>query len=76
MGLLGIAPIVIGIKKLVTFRKKNEFNSKSKETAQDKKKNNLTFAAVAAVTFSNGGDNMAFIHHYLQNIMLQAKLLH
>ena len=58
MGLLGIAPIVIGIKKLVTFRKKNEFNSKSKETAQDKKKNNLTFAAVAAVTFSNGGDNI------------------
>jgi cadmium resistance protein CadD (predicted permease) len=58
IGLLGIAPIIIGIKKLVTFRKKNEFNSKSKETAQDKKKNNLTFAAVAAVTFSNGGDNI------------------
>jgi cadmium resistance protein CadD (predicted permease) len=56
IGLLGIAPIIIGIK-LVTFRKKNEFNSKSKETAQDKKKNNLTFAAVA-VTFSNGGDNI------------------
>ena len=28
------------------------------QTAQDKKKNNLTFAAVAAVTFSNGGDNI------------------
>jgi cadmium resistance protein CadD (predicted permease) len=57
IGLLGIAPIAIGLKKLVTFRKKNESNSKSKETAQDKK-NNLAFAAVAAVTFSNGGDNI------------------
>jgi cadmium resistance protein CadD (predicted permease) len=57
IGLLGIAPIVIGVKKLVTLRKKDESNSKSKETAQDKK-NNLGFAAVAAVTFSNGGDNI------------------
>jgi cadmium resistance protein CadD (predicted permease) len=57
IGLLDIAPIVIGVKKLVMFRKKNESNSKSKETAQDKK-NNLAFAAVAAVTFSNGDDNI------------------
>ena len=28
IGLLGIAPIVIGVKKLVTFRKKNESNSR------------------------------------------------
>jgi cadmium resistance protein CadD (predicted permease) len=48
IGLLGIAPIVIGVKKLVTLRKKNESNSKN--TAQYKK-NNLAFAAVAAVTF-------------------------
>lgn len=48
IGLLGIAPIVIGVKKLVTLRNKNESNSKN--TAQDKK-NNLAFAAVAAVTF-------------------------
>lgn len=48
IGLFGIAPIVIGVKKLVTLRKKNESNSKN--TAQDKK-NNLAFAAVAAVTF-------------------------
>ena len=38
------------------FRKKKEFNSK--QTVQDKKKNNLVFVAVAAVTFSNGGDNI------------------
>ena len=52
IALLGIVPIVIGIKKLVVFRKKNESNSK--QAVQDKKKNNLVFAAVAAVTFSNG----------------------
>ena len=57
IALLGIVPIVIGVKKLIVFRKKKESNSK--QTVQDKKKNNnLVFAAVAAVTFSNGGDNI------------------
>ena len=56
ISLLGIVPIVIGVKKLVMFRNKNESNSK--QAIQDKKKNNLVFAAVAAVTFSNGGDNI------------------
>jgi cadmium resistance protein CadD (predicted permease) len=56
IALLGILPIVIGVKKLVVFRKKNE--SSSKQAVQDKKKNNLVFAAVAVVTFSNGGDNI------------------
>jgi cadmium resistance protein CadD (predicted permease) len=57
IALLGIVPIVIGIKKLVVFRKKNEFNS-NQQAVQNKRKNNLTFSAVAAVTFSNGGDNI------------------
>lgn len=48
--------IAIGVKKLIMFRKKNESNSK--QAVQNKKKNNLVFAAVAAVTFSNGGDNI------------------
>ena len=56
IALLGIVPIVIGVKKLVVFRKKNESNSK--QAVQNKKKNNLVFTAVAAVTFSNGGDNI------------------
>jgi cadmium resistance protein CadD (predicted permease) len=56
IALLGIVPIIIGVKKLVVFRKKNESNSK--QAVQDKKKNNLAFAAVAAMTFSNGGDNI------------------
>ena len=56
IALLGIVPIAIGVKKLVVFRKKNESNSK--HAVQNKKKNNLVVAAVAAVTFSNGGDNI------------------
>ena len=55
IALLGIVPIVIGVKKLIVFRKKKESNSK--QTVQDKK-NNLVFVAVADVTFSNGGDNI------------------
>src|SRR5919106_536486 len=58
IALLGIVPIVIGLKKLVVFRKKNESNSKQAIIQNKKKKNNLAFAAVAAVIFSNGGDNI------------------
>src|SRR5919107_3157563 len=57
IALLGIVPIVIGVKKLNVFRKKKESNSKQ-AIIQNKKNNNLVFAAVAAVTFSNGGDNI------------------
>ena len=59
IALLGIVPIVIGVKKLVVFRKKNESNSNQ---AVKNKKNNLVFAAVAAVTFSNGGDNIGVLY--------------
>jgi cadmium resistance protein CadD (predicted permease) len=58
IALLGIVPILIGAKKLVIFRKKNESNSKQQAVQNKKKKKNLVFAAVAAVTFSNGGDNI------------------
>ncbi len=44
IALLGIVPILIGLKKLVIFRKKNEFNS-YQQAVQNKKKNNLAFAA-------------------------------
>ena len=55
IGLLGIVPIAIGIRKIVTLRKKGE--SHSNQASQDKNKN-LAFAAVASVPFSNGGDNI------------------
>jgi cadmium resistance protein CadD (predicted permease) len=57
IGLLGIIPIAIGIKNLIEIRKKNK--SPSNQVVQYKKnKSYLPFLAVAAVTFSNGGDNI------------------
>lgn len=58
IGLMGIIPIVIGIKNLVEIRKKNKLPSR--QVVQNKKKNRsyFSFLSVAAVTFSNGGDNI------------------
>ncbi len=55
IGLLGIVPIAIGVRKLVALRKKSEPHSNQ---ASQHKKKNVAFAAVASVTFSNGGDNI------------------
>jgi cadmium resistance protein CadD (predicted permease) len=57
IGLMGIIPIVIGVKNLVEIRKKDK--SPSRQAVQDKKNRSyLSFLSVAAVTFSNGGDNI------------------
>ena len=56
IGLMGIVPIAIGIKHLVEVRRKD---NPSRQVVQDKKnKSYLSFLSVAAVTFSNGGDNI------------------
>ena len=57
IGLLGMIPIAIGIKNLVETRRKDK--SRSRQVVQDKNiKSSLSFLTVAAVTFSNGGDNI------------------
>lgn len=56
IGLLGIVPIVIGVKNLVSLRMKDELNSR--KIVEDRRGNTLSFATVAGVTFSNGGDNI------------------
>lgn len=57
IGLMGMIPIAIGIRKLVEIREKDK--SPSRQVVQDKKnKSSLSFLSVAAVTFSNGGDNI------------------
>jgi cadmium resistance protein CadD (predicted permease) len=59
IGLLGIVPIGIGVKKLIELRNKDEDKmSYSQNAVQRKNKSYLSFLAVAAVTFSNGGDNI------------------
>jgi len=61
IGFMGIIPIIIGIKKLIDYYK----NKKEPEDTNSKKYNKLTktnpelsFLSVAAVTFSNGADNI------------------
>lgn len=57
IGLMGMIPIAIGIRNLVEIRKIDK--SPSRQVVQDKKnKSSLSFLSVAAVTFSNGGDNI------------------
>jgi cadmium resistance protein CadD (predicted permease) len=57
IGLMGIAPIAIGIMNLVKIRKKDESDSRQK-VQHKRNRSYLSFLSVAAVTFSNGGDNI------------------
>jgi cadmium resistance protein CadD (predicted permease) len=56
IGLMGFVPIVIGIKKLIEKhnKEKNPFKNKN----HNKSTSLLSFVSVAAVTVSNGGDNL------------------
>ena len=51
IGLLGLAPIAIGIKKLIDL-------GRGKEQLKEKKPSAASVLTVAAVTFANGGDNI------------------
>jgi cadmium resistance protein CadD (predicted permease) len=55
IGLMGIVPIGIGIHRLIELRQRDKIN---KEKGLVKKESNLTFLTVAAVTVSNGGDDI------------------
>jgi cadmium resistance protein CadD (predicted permease) len=50
IGLLGLLPVAIGIKKL--------FELKSAESEEESKKPGASVLTIAAVTFANGGDNI------------------
>jgi cadmium resistance protein CadD (predicted permease) len=56
IGLLGLVPIAIGIKNLIDFR--NSDRIPFMQTVPKKNNSYLTFLSVAAVTISNGGDNI------------------
>jgi cadmium resistance protein CadD (predicted permease) len=63
IGLMGLAPIAIGVKKLLELRaddKNEEVKSREKLQGYSKKLplSYLSFLSVSAVTFSNGGDNI------------------
>ena len=51
IGILGLAPIAIGIKKLIDWKQ-------GRESDTNKPTNTASLFTVAAVTFANGGDNI------------------
>ncbi len=55
IGLMGIIPIAIGIKRLVELRRDDQINH---EPLQPNKKSYLSFITVGAITVSNGGDDI------------------
>lgn len=65
IGLMGLIPISIGIIRVIRRR---DTDVVPEPQIISKKKSYLSFLAVAAVTFSNGADNIEYIHHYLQSI--------
>ena len=60
IGFMGLIPIIIGIKKLTEYYKKKKETDTNLTEHNKLTKNNstLSFLSVAAVTFSNGGDNI------------------
>ena len=63
IGLMGFVPIIIGIKKLIEKRNKEKLTRIDSNTNSFKNQNKsstslLSFVSVAAVTVSNGGDNL------------------
>ena len=52
IGLLGVAPILIGLKKLIEWRRGTQQLTETKLSS-------ASILTVAAVTFANGGDNIA-----------------
>ena len=63
IGFMGIIPIIIGIKKLIEYyKKKKEPDTNSSKNKLIRTTNfsrpSLSFLSVAAITFSNGGDNI------------------
>lgn len=55
IGLLGVFPIIIGVKNLLSLSKDLKSDNFVKNTNQG---NKLKFLQVAIVTFANGGDNI------------------
>lgn len=59
IGLLGLVPIAIGIIRLVQLRKHDSsVQEHMNEQVTSRWHNHLSMLTVAAVTFSNGGDNI------------------
>ncbi len=58
IGLLGIFPIIIGLKNLIELRKNKNDDSNSRKGKLVSRFINSSLISVAAVSFINGGDNI------------------
>jgi cadmium resistance protein CadD (predicted permease) len=58
IGLLGLVPISIGTLRLIQLRKQSSVQEHMNEQVTSKWHNHTSMLTVAAVTFSNGGDNI------------------
>lgn len=57
IGFMGIIPMIIGIKKLIEYHN-NKKTEQPNTISTNPSSQSLSFLSVAAVTFSNGGDNI------------------
>jgi cadmium resistance protein CadD (predicted permease) len=57
IGFMGIIPMIIGIKKLIEYHN-NKKTEQPNTISTNPPRQSLSFLSVAAVTFSNGGDNI------------------
>jgi cadmium resistance protein CadD (predicted permease) len=59
VGLMGLLPIAVGIKKLFDLRKGEDDEDGIAKHFYDNRKSSLRFLTVGVVTVANGGDNIA-----------------
>lgn len=58
IGLMGLIPIAIGIKRLVEHQERERTTSKKKIFHDNKRRSLIPFLTVSAITISNGGDDI------------------
>ena len=68
IGLLGFVPISIGIIRLLQLRKRSSVQEHMNGQVTSRWHNHLSMLTVAAVTFSNGGDNIGIYTPLFANI--------
>jgi cadmium resistance protein CadD (predicted permease) len=58
IGLMGLIPIAIGIKRLIEYQKRDRTTGKKKTFQDNKRQSLIPFLTVSAITISNGGDDI------------------
>jgi cadmium resistance protein CadD (predicted permease) len=58
IGLMGLIPIAIGIKRLIEYQKRDQTTGKKKTFQDNERQSLIPFLTVSAITISNGGDDI------------------